>query len=180
MFFGFICLTAEDWSAFCRCIKLSDFTPTIPGDSVINSAAGWQQYESQRVPFYSTPSIFYLIGKYIHKTYWNVTKFQSTGGIIYTSFAKNKYFGGDLYSNLVAPHYNTDLLVETWQNGRGGKLPSNCSELTIENVQNLNLAEDPFKETEDHAKWAISKSQYDALVCIGDVNRMVRYQRPFC
>ena len=140
-----------------------------------SETADWQQYKHQWARIYSIQSFCYLTGKYYYtKPYAHVTKLQSTGSITYTSFAKSKYFGGDLYSNLVAPHYDTDLLVETWQNGEG-KLPSNCSELTIENVENMNLAGNPFKETEDHSKWTISKFEDDALVCIGDINRMVRY-----
>jgi deoxyribonuclease-2 len=94
------------------------------------------------------------------------------GSITYISFAKSKYFGSDLYSDLVAPYYDTDLLVETWQNGRG-KLPSNCSKPTVENVLDMNLAENSFKETKGHSKWTISKSSTLGLVCIGDINRMV-------
>ena len=114
-------------------------------------------------------------GKYVYTPpNAHVTKLQSMEGITYTSFAKSKYLGSDLYSNLVAPYYDTDLLVETWQNGRG-KLPSNCSELTVENVLDMKLAGDSFKETVDHSKWTISKSATQELVCIGDINRMVRY-----
>ena len=104
------------------------------------------------------------------------------GNITYVSFAKSTDFGSDLYSNLVAPYYDTDLLVETWQNGRG-KLPSNCSEPTVENVLDMKLSGDPFKETTDHSKWAISKSSALGLVCIGDINRMVccsLYALPVC
>lgn len=111
-------------------------------------------------------------GKYVYTPpNAHVTKLQSMEGITYTSFAKSKYLGSDLYSYLVAPYYDTDLLVETWQNGRG-KLPSNCSELTVENVLDMKLAGDSFKETVDHSKWTISKSATQELVCIGDINRM--------
>jgi deoxyribonuclease-2 len=108
------------------------------------------------------------------KPYERVTKLQSMGSITYISFAKSKFFGSDLYSDMVAPYYNANLLVETWQNGVG-KLPSNCSELTVENVLDMKLSGDPFKETTDHSKWAISKSSEQGLVCIGDINRMVCY-----
>ncbi|XP_028405784.1 plancitoxin-1-like [Dendronephthya gigantea] len=111
-------------------------------------------------------------GKYkYNKPYENVVKLKSAGGTTHTSFAKSKYFESDLYSNLVAPFYDTDLLVETWQNG-AGKLPPNCSALTVENVSEIRLAGESFKETKDHSKWTVSKMASEELVCIGDINRM--------
>lgn len=106
------------------------------------------------------------------KPYYHVTKLSSLKGVTYTSFAKSAYFEADLYHELVAPFYNASLLAETWQNGEG-KLPSNCSVPTVENVRDLKLLDVSFKETEDHSKWAISKSGELGLVCIGDINRMV-------
>lgn len=90
----------------------------------------------------------------------------------YISFAKNKNFDSDLYSSLVAPYYATDLLAETWQNGES-KLKSNCSEYSVENVREVKVCDNYFKETDDHSKWAISKSLETNIVCIGDINRMV-------
>jgi len=33
----------------------------------------------------------------------------------------------DLYHDWVAPYLNSDLFVETWQNGAGSKMESDCS-----------------------------------------------------
>ena len=97
---------------------------------------------------------------------------MSFGGVNHTSFAKSKDFDHDLYHKLVAPHFKASLLVETWGNGQG-KLPSNCSVPTVENVEELMVDDQMFPETKDHSKWAISKSNESSLVCIGDINRMV-------
>lgn len=106
------------------------------------------------------------------KPYSHVINITSLKNVVYTSFAKSKYFEADLYHELVAPFYNADFLAETWQNGEG-KLTSNCSRPTVENVKDLKLIDDPFKETHDHSKWTISKSADVSVVCVGDINRMV-------
>ena len=105
------------------------------------------------------------------KPYSHVAKLSSLENVKYTSFAKSKHFGADLYHDLVALFYNTSLLAETWQHGE--KLPSNCSIPTVENIEDLKFVDVSFKEAEDHSKWAISKSEDLGLVCIGDINRMV-------
>ena len=43
---------------------------------------------------------------------------------VFTSFAKNAAWGDDLWANLIGPHYQSDLMVETWI--RGHKLGSYC------------------------------------------------------
>lgn len=110
-------------------------------------------------------------GKFItSKPYSHVAKLSSLENVKYTSFAKSKHFGADLYHDLVALFYNASLLAETWQHGEN--LPSNCSVPTVENIKELKFMDISFKEAEDHSKWTISKSEYLGLVCIGDINRM--------
>ncbi|BFZ05876.1 hypothetical protein BsWGS_08914 [Bradybaena similaris] len=121
--------------------------------------------------------------------YYSVLQMSSLGGEKFTSFAKSGEFGEDLYDGLVAPRLQQDLLVETWLNGGGGKLDSNCS--TTYKVMKINSISMQafglkFKETDDHSKWATSTSvvgfrkekvlKFQALekwTCIGDINRML-------
>ncbi|XP_044253894.1 plancitoxin-1 [Tribolium madens] len=90
----------------------------------------------------------------------------------FTSFAKSKKFGKDLYEDWVAPVLQSSLLVETWLNG-AGRLPSNCTKMfkvyNIEKVS-LNAANASFSDTQDHSKWAVTNDS--AWICIGDINRM--------
>lgn len=46
------------------------------------------------------------------------------GTLTFTSLAKNGAWNDDLYEGLVAPHFGSDLLVESWL--RGSKEGSYC------------------------------------------------------
>ena len=101
------------------------------------------------------------------------------GGAVFTSYAKARNFGDDLYSGLVAPALSTGLFTETWRNGATDtKLPSNCSiSYPVQNVQNITAtAAGPhtfqFGNTKDHSKWAVSEEAGRPWVCVGDINRM--------
>ena len=66
--------------------------------------------------------------------------------------------------------------METWPNG-GGKMPSWCQgPFFVENVDEMNFLEvenDDFMTTHDHAKWAISLDKKNPWICIGDINRYI-------
>ena len=95
-------------------------------------------------------------------------------------FAKWTKFGKDLYADLVAPSLGVPLLVESWPNGPG-KMPSRCSgPFIVENVDEMDFVEvedDDFTTTKDHAKWAISLDRKRPWVCVGDINRMETQRR---
>jgi deoxyribonuclease-2 len=94
-------------------------------------------------------------------------------GTKFTSFSKTGQWGKELYSDLVAPGLEADLLVETWI--RGGKIPSSCptSGYSVKNVQMLQFPNLPaFKETQDHSKWAISVDENVNVTCVGGINQM--------
>eukprot|EP00112_Aurelia_sp_Birch-Aquarium-sp1_P020029 Seg507.5 transcript_id=Seg507.5/GoldUCD/mRNA.D3Y31 product=Plancitoxin-1 protein_id=Seg507.5/GoldUCD/D3Y31 len=100
----------------------------------------------------------------------------SSGGKRLVHFAKNKNFGADLYAAFVAPSLKTPLLAETWQQGHG-RTGSWCKgQFTVENILRLNIATDTqsfaFVNFEDHSKYVLSKTSANAVVCIGDINRM--------
>ena len=59
-------------------------------------------------------------GRHVRKPpFFKVATLKSLAGLAFTSFAKYTSFGKDLYADLVAPSLRTNLLVETWPNGRG-------------------------------------------------------------
>lgn len=59
---------------------------------------------------------------YGKSTELNVTNtITSSGGQKYTQFAKNKQWKKDLYDDFVAPTLQSDINVETWRLGSGGR-----------------------------------------------------------
>jgi len=115
----------------------------------------------------------FLKGKIIKTSASNVTSITSLGGVSFDVFAKNKEWNQELYEDLVAPYYSSDMLVETWQNGVG-KLPSYCKpdyQYNVMNIQDVQLVNGiSWKETADHSKWAITMT--NNYTCIGDINRV--------
>jgi len=94
-------------------------------------------------------------------------------GTSFTMFAKNKQWHSELYENLVASTLNTDLNVETWQNGNGD-IGSYCKpnyQYNVMNVATLTLDGTNWQITDDHSKWAISTDGGSPVACIGDINR---------
>lgn len=83
----------------------------------------------------------------------------------------------DVYSETIAPALNSDLYVNTWQNGEGGRLDSECSlkydVLDVEDVTfTISNTTASWPAKKDHAKWAVSTKDSKWL-CIGSINRMV-------
>ena len=91
------------------------------------------------------------------------------------SFAKFTKYGDDLYSGLVAPNLNSNLLTETWNNG-AGTLDSNCSDslqFQVHNIEQVKFDQFGlrFSVHRDHSKWAVTSGVTSKIVCIGDINR---------
>ncbi|XP_066993505.1 deoxyribonuclease-2-alpha isoform X2 [Anabrus simplex] len=59
--------------------------------------------------------------------WYHQLQLSTIGGIPFVTFAKTKKFGKDLYADWVAPSLKTNMLVETWPNGKG-RLPSECQQ----------------------------------------------------
>ncbi|KAG0719615.1 Deoxyribonuclease-2-alpha [Chionoecetes opilio] len=106
--------------------------------------------------------------------WYHITSITSQGGKTFTSFAKYKKYNQDLYSGLVAPTLQTDILVESWRNGPH-PLPSSCNTTyTVENIEEV-TARAPstnFTTHKDHSKWVVAARPEKPYVCIGDINRM--------
>lgn len=46
----------------------------------------------------------------------------------------------DIYSKLIAPYFQENLLVQTWRNGAGGKLDSDCVEqYKVMNIEQIEM-----------------------------------------
>ncbi|XP_045209857.2 plancitoxin-1-like [Mercenaria mercenaria] len=123
-----------------------------------------------------------LKGKHVTEEPWyRETKLTSTSGVVFHSFAKYSKFNADLYSDMLAPRFESTLLVETWQNGRG-KMCSNCTgKYKVFNIATLDFKQRGmmFKETQDHSKWVVTNSTTNVWTCIGDINRqMSQMERP--
>lgn len=119
--------------------------------------------------------------EYVKKAPWfNKISLKSKSGTEFISYAKARQFNKELYSDWVAADLQSDMLVETWSNG-AGELPSNCKnkfqvldvkEVAVKLNQNDTFVK--FKNSQDHSKWAVTSEQNNTVVCIGDINRMVR------
>jgi deoxyribonuclease-2 len=111
----------------------------------------------------------------------------------FTHFAKTPKYGKDFYQDLVAPHLNTDLYVETWRrepfcgtycapkanatkalpSPRGVAAGAGGGAYSIMNVQGLSFGDThSFDYRQDHSKLAVSASADKPFVCVGGVNRM--------
>jgi deoxyribonuclease-2 len=114
----------------------------------------------------------------------NTVMLNATNGTLFTSFMKSKHWGKDLYDDLVSQALNSDLFVETWNNGRG-TLPTFCRNPHCVNPEECGLEHDVANVTEvqidnsigwvnhkDHSKWAVTvPTAATHTVCIGDINR---------
>ena len=108
----------------------------------------------------------------------NIEVISSSYGSLFTSFAKSRDYGADLYSGLVAPRLSAGLYAETWR----ASLPSDCSgSYQVENVRNVTASTAQqafdFGSTKDHSKWAVSSSAARPWVCVGDINRAETQQK---
>lgn len=99
---------------------------------------------------------------------------RSSDNTTFISFAKSDMWQKDLYDEFVAPTLRSDLLTETWLNGRG-KLPSDCGQTKVYNIKSILMQafNIDFKSSHDHSKWAITTDgkANQTWICIGDINR---------
>jgi len=100
------------------------------------------------------------------------TVLKSSGGVSFTSFAKDGHWGEELYSDFVAPSLKQSLYVETWQNGQGD-LPSSCDgSYQVNNIKEVQVTDEcTFTNSKDHSKWAVSVEKSSDWVCVGGINR---------
>lgn len=105
-----------------------------------------------------------------------VRNMTSSGGRRFLSVAKRAILEQDIYSSILTGLVRDDLVVQSWRNGAGDKLPANCSRsytVTHSDLVKLSLPERrsiTFKTEEDHSKWAVAVDR--PVFCIGSMNRM--------
>lgn len=110
----------------------------------------------------------------------SMIEFQSRAGKTFHSFAKNRRWGKNFWLELVAPALQGDLMVESWI--RGAIPPDEEKGESIEDIfqldfTNIGLDGISWKETKDHAKWAISMKGKKKWICVGDLNRMISQEK---
>ncbi|XP_029004713.1 deoxyribonuclease-2-alpha-like [Betta splendens] len=108
---------------------------------------------------------------YPKKTPWfSMRSLTSLKGREFTSFAKYKRLGDDLYSGLIASSLQQSLYVKSWGKMRQ-PLASNCSiPHHVYNVKEVQLPKkQPFSDTVDHSKWCVTPD--GGWTCIADMNR---------
>jgi len=106
--------------------------------------------------------------------WYNVVDIESAGGVTFTLFAKHINYGKDVYSDLIAPTLQSDILVETWNHG-DDELPSVCSPYQVLNVDAVYVSpvDYTFDNYYDHSKWAVAPPDAaNPWICLGDNNRM--------
>ncbi|OQR71217.1 deoxyribonuclease-2-alpha-like [Tropilaelaps mercedesae] len=97
-------------------------------------------------------------------------------GTKFTLIAKSKRLNEDIYRNVIAPILKSDIYVETWRNGPGGKLSSDCKApyhvLDVENIAiGIGNKTVRWSSSEDHSKWALADNT--DWICICSINRMI-------
>jgi deoxyribonuclease-2 len=102
---------------------------------------------------------------------------QTQGGVEFQLFGKTEQWNNDLYSECVAPAYESDLWTETWIRGSAEGPSCPTSGYDTLDIQGLDFGNGfNWSETNDHSKWAIATNK--TTVCIGDINRMTtQYSR---
>lgn len=157
----------------------------------------YDSYSPQSLLTAHPPLALLLEKRFIQTEPWLLTaKLTTLGNATFVSFAKHGHYEQDVYETAVGVTLGSDVLVSTWRNGRGGKLPPACNGVGGPRVldvlqmrfdqasSNASLA---FDNTEDHSKWAVSlpgktwtRDKADesggnnevGYVCIGTLNRM--------
>lgn len=105
-----------------------------------------------------------------------VQNMTTSGGRRFLSVAKRSILEQDIYSGILTGLVRDDLVVQSWRNGAGDKLPANCSRsytVTHSDLVKLSLPDRrsiTFKTEEDHSKWAVAVDR--PVFCIGSMNRM--------
>ncbi|KAA0177505.1 hypothetical protein FNF27_01282 [Cafeteria roenbergensis] len=99
----------------------------------------------------------------------DMTQLKSSGGAVFSVFAKSSQWADELYSKCVAPKLGAQrLVVESWI--RGGACDPQCGANEVLDVGNVEIAGWGWRETQDHSKWAATSDGRTG--CIGDINRM--------
>ena len=101
------------------------------------------------------------------------------GGMPFKVIAKNREWNDDFWNDLVGDELKDDIDVETWIRGPIAPIADKDGIHKTFDIKFINLGpmgiHFAWPETNDHAKWAITK--HDPWVCIGDINRMISQRK---
>lgn len=108
------------------------------------------------------------------KQFAKISSILSLGGNNFTDFAKSKMCNCELYTQLVAPAYSSNMAVLSWGRPLMG---SGCRPFVPYDVLDIRAWSIPtptgnlvYNETKEHSKLAMVEQNY--MICVGDINRM--------
>jgi deoxyribonuclease-2 len=105
--------------------------------------------------------------------------YKTIKGMPFKVLAKNREWNGDFWNGWVGPQLKEDLDTETWIRGPIPPVVDTDGIHKTFDIKYINLG--PlgvhlvWPETNDHAKWAITKD--NNWVCVGDINRMISQRK---
>lgn len=106
---------------------------------------------------------------------------KTIGGMPFTVFAKNSAWNDDFWNDGVGPAVDDELECETWVRGAMPLTVDRHGVARAIDVKFINMGalgiHVVFPETADHAKHAIGKDPNKALICVGDINRMISQRK---
>ncbi|EAX99374.1 Deoxyribonuclease II family protein [Trichomonas vaginalis G3] len=82
-------------------------------------------------------------------------------------FSKCRFWGQDLYHDLVAPTFQTNVISETWARGPGTMTSDCSSRYHSNNILTVSINGVQWTRMNDHSKWAVAGD----YICIGGINR---------
>lgn len=104
-----------------------------------------------------------------------VADYKSRMGVPFKVIAKNKKWNDDFWNDLVGPKLGEDMDVETWIRG---DVPAILDADGVHRTYDIKYIDFrplgvayAWPETQDHAKWGITKKNH--WVVVGDINRMI-------
>lgn len=105
--------------------------------------------------------------------------FLSKGQQLFRLMAKNRHWGKDFWIDLVGPHLQTNIDVETWRRGTLPGTEDANEENTATDILYIDLEKCgiPYEwhYTKDHSKWGVS--QDGDWVCVADINRQTSQEK---
>ena len=108
-----------------------------------------------------------------------VKDYKSRKGTAFKVIAKNKKWNDDFWNDLVGPKLQEDMDVETWIRGDVPAILDadgvhRTYDIKYIDFRPLGMAY-AWPETQDHAKWGITKA--NNWVVVGDINRMITQRK---
>jgi len=102
----------------------------------------------------------------------SMRKISTKEGTEFTSFAKSRKWGEDLYVDFVEQEFRDSFFWETWR--RSPEEASNCTgTFSSVNVDSVDFGDgNTWRYTKDHSKYGVSQDATKPITCIGGINRM--------